>query len=172
EDDLARVIDLLEEPGRQPGQEATGQPGEDRRPREKRRAAELIGVRRPGQPSRQGPLEHGAHYSRRRCATKPPWFARPRAHALRSRGGTDHGPASGSPLRSPATGGFMIWGMSESTFTQLHVVLSLVGIASGLLALCGLVADKRLEAPFVIAQLLVLLLVAVLTILALKRFRA
>lgn len=66
----------------------------------------------------------------------------------------------------------MIWGMSESTFTQLHVVLSLVGIASGLLALCGLVADKRLEAPFVIAQLLVLLLVAVLTILALKRFRA
>jgi len=160
----------------------------------------------------------------------------------------------------------MIWDMSESTFTQLHVFLSLVGIASGLVALCELVAGKRLpgwtalflittvltsvtgfgfpvehllpshkvgiaslvvlavaivarygpnlagpwraiyvvtaalglyfnafvgvvqaflkipaltalapnqtEAPFVIAQLLVLLLVAVLTILALKRFRA
>ncbi len=38
----------------------------------------------------------------------------------------------------------MIWGMSESTFTLLHVVLSLVGIASGLIVVRGMVAGRRL----------------------------
>jgi hypothetical protein len=37
----------------------------------------------------------------------------------------------------------MIWGMTESTFTRLHVVLSLVGIASGLVVMLGLVGRRR-----------------------------
>jgi hypothetical protein len=32
----------------------------------------------------------------------------------------------------------MIWGLTESTFTTVHVVLSLVGIGSGLVVLLGL----------------------------------
>jgi hypothetical protein len=39
----------------------------------------------------------------------------------------------------------MILGMSESTFTTVHVVLSLVGIVSGLIVLFGLLAAKPLE---------------------------
>ncbi len=31
----------------------------------------------------------------------------------------------------------MIWGMTESTFTQVHVVLSLIGIVSGIIMLNG-----------------------------------
>ena len=38
----------------------------------------------------------------------------------------------------------MIWGMAESTFTGLHVVLSLVGIASGLVVMVGLLRGRRL----------------------------
>jgi hypothetical protein len=37
----------------------------------------------------------------------------------------------------------MIWGMSESTFTTVHVVLSLVGIGSGLLVMFGLLTGKE-----------------------------
>jgi hypothetical protein len=37
----------------------------------------------------------------------------------------------------------MIWGMTESAFTQLHVLLSLVGIGSGLVVLFGLLAGRR-----------------------------
>jgi hypothetical protein len=36
----------------------------------------------------------------------------------------------------------MIWGLSESAFTAVHVVLSLVGIGSGLVVLLGLRADR------------------------------
>ena len=32
----------------------------------------------------------------------------------------------------------MIWGLTESTFTTVHVVLSLVGIGSGLVVMFGL----------------------------------
>lgn len=39
----------------------------------------------------------------------------------------------------------MILGMSTSTFTLLHVVLSLVGIAAGLVALFGLLSSRRLD---------------------------
>jgi hypothetical protein len=39
----------------------------------------------------------------------------------------------------------MILGMTLSTFTLFHVVLSLVGIASGLIVVYGLMAGKRLD---------------------------
>jgi hypothetical protein len=39
----------------------------------------------------------------------------------------------------------MILGMTLSTFTLFHVVLSLVGIASGLIVVYGLVAGKRFD---------------------------
>ena len=39
----------------------------------------------------------------------------------------------------------MILGMSADTFTQVHVVLSLVGIASGLVVLFGMLGAKRLD---------------------------
>ena len=38
----------------------------------------------------------------------------------------------------------MILGMSFSTFTTLHVVISLIGIASGLIALVGMIGGRRL----------------------------
>ena len=40
----------------------------------------------------------------------------------------------------------MILGMSLSTFTTVHVVISLVGIASGLVVVFGLLAGKRMDA--------------------------
>ena len=39
----------------------------------------------------------------------------------------------------------MILGMTTSTFTLVHVVISLVGIASGLVVVFGLLAGKRLD---------------------------
>jgi len=36
----------------------------------------------------------------------------------------------------------MIWGLTESTFTTAHVVLSLVGIGAGLVVLLGLLTGK------------------------------
>jgi hypothetical protein len=39
----------------------------------------------------------------------------------------------------------MIFGMTTSTFTLVHVVISLVGIASGLVVVFGLLAGKRLD---------------------------
>jgi len=39
----------------------------------------------------------------------------------------------------------MIFGMTTSTFTFVHVLLSLVGIGSGCIVLCGLLARKRLD---------------------------
>ncbi len=39
----------------------------------------------------------------------------------------------------------MILGMSLSTFTLFHVVLSLLGIASGLIVVYGLLSGKRLD---------------------------
>ena len=39
----------------------------------------------------------------------------------------------------------MILGMSTSTFTLLHVLISLVGIGSGLIVMYGFLAGKRLE---------------------------
>ena len=39
----------------------------------------------------------------------------------------------------------MILGMTTSTFTLLHVVLSLIGIAAGMVVLFGLIAGKRME---------------------------
>jgi len=38
----------------------------------------------------------------------------------------------------------MILGMSFSTFTTLHVVISLIGIASGLIVLFGMIGGRRL----------------------------
>jgi hypothetical protein len=39
----------------------------------------------------------------------------------------------------------MVWGMTISTFTFVHVLLSLVGIGSGLVVLFGLLTAKRLD---------------------------
>ena len=39
----------------------------------------------------------------------------------------------------------MIFGMTTSTFTLVHVVISLVGIASGLVVVFGLLAGRRLD---------------------------
>ena len=37
----------------------------------------------------------------------------------------------------------MIWGLTESTFTTVHVVLSLIGIGSGLVVMVGLLGGKE-----------------------------
>ena len=39
----------------------------------------------------------------------------------------------------------MIWGLSTSIFTAVHVVLSLVGIFAGLIVMFGLVGGKRFD---------------------------
>ena len=39
----------------------------------------------------------------------------------------------------------MIWGLTTSTFTLAHVLLSLVGITSGMIVALGLLAGKRLH---------------------------
>lgn len=39
----------------------------------------------------------------------------------------------------------MILGLSTSTFTAIHVLLSLIGIGSGLVVLYGLIASRRLD---------------------------
>jgi hypothetical protein len=39
----------------------------------------------------------------------------------------------------------MIWGMTESTFTLVHVLLSLLGIGSGVVVIFGLLAGKQLD---------------------------
>jgi hypothetical protein len=39
----------------------------------------------------------------------------------------------------------MILGMSLTTFTMVHVLISLVGIASGLVVVCGFLTDRRLN---------------------------
>ena len=39
----------------------------------------------------------------------------------------------------------MIWGLTTSTFTAVHVVISLVGILSGLVVLFGLIAGRRFD---------------------------
>jgi len=39
----------------------------------------------------------------------------------------------------------MIWGLTTETFTTVHVVLSLIGIASGLVVLFGLMSGRRLD---------------------------
>ncbi|MEP6769965.1 MAG: hypothetical protein ABJC61_14930 [Acidobacteriota bacterium] len=39
----------------------------------------------------------------------------------------------------------MIWGLSTSAFTLVHVVLSVVGILAGLVAMFGLIAGKRFD---------------------------
>ena len=39
----------------------------------------------------------------------------------------------------------MIWGMTTSTFTLVHVLISLVGIATGFVVMFGLLAGKRLD---------------------------
>jgi hypothetical protein len=39
----------------------------------------------------------------------------------------------------------MIWGLTIETFTRFHVLVSLVGIASGFIVLFGLLARKRLD---------------------------
>jgi len=44
----------------------------------------------------------------------------------------------------------MIWGMSTATFTLFHVVISLIGIGSGLVVLWGFSRGKRLDGITVI----------------------
>jgi hypothetical protein len=40
----------------------------------------------------------------------------------------------------------MILGMSTATFTQLHVIISLIGIASGLIVVLAMLGAKRVPA--------------------------
>ena len=40
----------------------------------------------------------------------------------------------------------MVWGMSLHAFTVLHAVIALIGIASGLIVLFGMIANKPLNA--------------------------
>ncbi len=40
----------------------------------------------------------------------------------------------------------MVWGMSLHAFTLLHAVIALIGIASGLIVLFGMIANKPLNA--------------------------
>ncbi len=40
----------------------------------------------------------------------------------------------------------MIWGLSTSTFTFIHVVISLIGIFTGFMVVGGMLAAKRLDA--------------------------
>jgi competence protein ComGF len=42
----------------------------------------------------------------------------------------------------------MILGMSTSTFTLLHVLISLAGIGSGLILVQGMLSGKRLDGDF------------------------
>jgi hypothetical protein len=39
----------------------------------------------------------------------------------------------------------MIWGMTESAFTLVHVLLSVIGIGSGVVVMFGLLAGKQLD---------------------------
>ena len=39
----------------------------------------------------------------------------------------------------------MVWGMSLETFTLVHVIISLIAIASGLIVLFGMISGKRLD---------------------------
>jgi hypothetical protein len=41
----------------------------------------------------------------------------------------------------------MILGMSADTFTQVHVILSLVGIVSGLIVVFSMLSAKKLDTP-------------------------
>lgn len=65
--------------------------------------------------------------------------------------------------------------MSTGTYTFLHVLVSLAGIGTGLVVMFGIPGLKALaptqkEPPFLVAQLLVLLIFATLTVLATVRF--
>ena len=40
----------------------------------------------------------------------------------------------------------MIWGLSTATFTLVHVIISLIGILTGLIVVWGMLAGKRLDA--------------------------
>ena len=46
---------------------------------------------------------------------------------------------------SSERGGIMIFGMAASTFTLVHVMISLVGIVSGFVVILGLLAGRRLD---------------------------
>jgi hypothetical protein len=73
------------------------------------------------------------------------------------------------------------------TFTVVHVVLSLIGILSGLVVLCGLLTAKRMsgwtmlflvttvatsEPPFAMAQSIVLVLFILAGTLSVRRFHS
>lgn len=64
----------------------------------------------------------------------------------------------------------MILGMSTATFTLLHVIISLIGIASGVIVVLSMLAPTQSEAPFIAAQLLVLAFFVWVGLRALKKF--
>ena len=39
----------------------------------------------------------------------------------------------------------MVFGMSLALYTQIHVVISLIGIVAGLIVLFGMIGNKRLD---------------------------
>src|SRR5258708_35422976 len=54
-------------------------------------------------------------------------------------------PAIVSAISALLRSAIMIFGMSMSTFVTVHVILSLIGIASGLVALLGMIGGRRLD---------------------------
>ena len=57
----------------------------------------------------------------------------------------------------------MVFGMSLATFTLIHVIISLIGIGSGLIVLFGMFGGKRLDgmtALFLVTTVLTSLTVA------------
>src|SRR5262249_13817520 len=71
-DDLAWVIRLLHEACPQPREEASWQTSKQGRACKKRCPTGLLRVSRKGEPSPQVRHHHGAHYSRRQCASGDP----------------------------------------------------------------------------------------------------
>jgi hypothetical protein len=72
-------------------------------------------------------------------------------------------------MSSPVT----VFGMSLATYTLLHTLIALVGIASGMVVLAGWIAGqaRQTESPFVVSQAIVLVAFIVLAVVAALRFR-
>src|SRR5216683_143878 len=54
-------------------------------------------------------------------------------------------PFAGGKYKADERRAIMILGMTTATYTLLHVLISLVGIGSGLIVLWGLLTSKRLD---------------------------
>ncbi len=83
------------------------------------------------------------HTARSRAATA----RRRRSASIRSTArSADEGPRGGGSLAQPVRTGdaIMILGMSVATFTLVHVIISLIAIATGFIVMAGMLSAKRL----------------------------